>query len=104
MGRHRHGAAPSGARIDASMKKFVRIIGARLGRYVEFEFSVNDDDLRVELILPFGAFDEFCELQNAVVLPPEPSVAESLEQQAWRSRQPGLLRRVKEAVEEEKAV
>lgn len=86
------------------MKKFVRIIGTRLGRYVEFEFSVNDADLSVELILPFSAFDEFCELQDALVLPPEPDVAETLERQARLSRQPGLLRRVKDAAEEEAAV
>jgi hypothetical protein len=51
-------------------------------------------------VLPFAAFDEFCELQNAVLLPPEPAVADALERQAWRSRQPGLLRRVKDAAEE----
>jgi len=88
------------ARVDSQLRKFVRIIGSRLGRYVEFEFSVNDQDLTVELVLPFAAFDEFCELQNAVVLPPEPAVADELERQAWRSRQPGLLRRVKSASEQ----
>jgi phenol hydroxylase P0 protein len=82
------------------MQKFVRVTGARLGKYVEFEFSVNDADLTVELILPFAAFDEFCRLQNATVLPSDPSAAAHLEQLAWRSRQPGLLRRVKTAVED----
>lgn len=70
-----------------------------MDRFVEFEFSVNDSDLTVELILPFSAFDEFCALQNATILPPEPVAASKLEQLAWRSRQPGLLRRVKHAVE-----
>jgi phenol hydroxylase P0 protein len=100
MGRQDSGVAPSGARIDASMQKFVRVTGARLDKYVEFEFSVNDADLTVELILPFTAFDDFCRLQNATVLPPDPSAAAHLEQLAWRSRQPGLLRRVKNAVED----
>jgi phenol hydroxylase P0 protein len=97
MGQFDTGATPGGVRVDTTMKKFVRVIGTRLGKYVEFEFSVNDADLMVELILPFEAFDEFCALQNATVLPPEPAVAGQLEQLAWRSRQPGLLRRVKEA-------
>jgi phenol hydroxylase P0 protein len=97
MSRQEIGAASSRERTDASMRKFVRITGSRLGRYVEFEFSVNDQDLTVELILPFSAFNEFCELQNATVLPPAPDVADELERQAWRSRQPGLLRRVKDA-------
>jgi len=77
----------------AELKKFVRITGIRLDRYVEFEFSVNDADLTIELILPFAAFDEFCTAQQAVVLHPEPATATDLERLAWRSRQPGLLQR-----------
>ena len=100
MGRQDSGVTPSGVRVAASMQKFVRVTGTRLDKYVEFEFSVNDADLTVELILPFAAFDEFCRLQNATVLPPDPSTAAHLEQLAWRSRQPGLLRRVKTAVED----
>ncbi len=87
--------------VRAVQKKFVRVTGTRLDRYVEFEFSVNDADLTVELILPFAAFDEFCMLQEAVVLPPEPAAAGELESLAWRSRQPGLLRRVKSALDSE---
>jgi phenol hydroxylase P0 protein len=79
----------------AALKKFVRVTGTRLDRYVEFEFSVNDPDLTVELILPFSAFDEFCALQEAVVLPSESAAVSDLERLAWRSRQPGLLRRVR---------
>lgn len=103
MGQYDAGAAPTGVGANAPLRKFVRIIGTRLGKYVEFEFSVNDADLAVELILPFEAFDEFCALQNAAVLPPEPAVAGQLEQLAWRSRQPGLLRRVKNAIEADEA-
>ncbi len=76
------------------LKKFVRVTGVRSGRYVEFEFSVNDADLTVELILPVSAFEEFCTLQEATRLPPVAEVANELEKLAWRSRQPGLLRRV----------
>ncbi len=103
MGRRYAGATPTGVGADATLKKFVRVIGTRLGKYVEFEFSVNDADLTVELILPFEAFDEFCALQNAAVLPPEPAVVGKLEQLAWRSRQPGLLRRVKSAIDGDEA-
>jgi phenol hydroxylase P0 protein len=103
MGQYDAGAAPTGVGADAPLRKFVRIIGTRLGKYVEFEFSVNDADLAVELILPFEAFDEFCALQNAAVLPPDSAVAGQLEQLAWRSRQPGLLRRVKSVIEVDEA-
>ncbi len=79
---------------ETPLKKFVRVTGVRSGRYVEFEFSVNDADLTVELILQFAAFEEFCTLQEAVRLTPEAGVAGELEKLAWRVRQPGLLRRV----------
>ncbi len=83
------------------LKKFVRITGVRAGRYVEFEFSVNDADLTVELILPLAAFEEFCTLQEAVRLPPAEEAASELEKLVWRSRQPGLLRRVQSTSDEE---
>ena len=76
------------------LNKFVRVTGVRSGRYVEFEFSVNDADLTVELILPLAAFEEFCALQEAVRLPPAKEIAGEFEKLAWRARQPGLLRRV----------
>ncbi len=81
------------------LKKFVRVTGVRSGRYVEFEFSVNDADLTVELILPLAAFEEFCALQEVVRLPPAEGVGEEFEKLAWRTRQPGLLRRVRNAGE-----
>lgn len=82
--------------IGPPLKKFVRITGVRLDRYVEFEFSINDADLTIELILPLSAFDEFCAVQGAVVLQPEPAMSSDLERLAWRSRQPGLLQRCAE--------
>lgn len=49
----------------------VRITGIRRNRFVEFDYSVGDRDLSVELIMPFAAFDEFCRREGAVMLPPE---------------------------------
>jgi phenol hydroxylase P0 protein len=40
---------------------FVRVTGEQAGRFVEFEFAVGDPELSIEMILPFHAFDEFCE-------------------------------------------
>lgn len=71
----------------------VRILGTRLGRFVEFEYSLGDGTLAVELILPTKAFEEFCRTRSAEVLPPDPKTAETLEQMAWRAGHPGLLRR-----------
>ncbi len=50
---------------------YVRVLGTRLDRFVEFEFAINDpDQLMVELIMPFHAFEEFCRKYDAVELPP----------------------------------
>lgn len=76
---------------------FVRVIGTRLGRFVEFEFSMNDADLTVELVLPFAAFEEFRIAQNATLLPTAKEAAEEFETLAWRAHQPGLLRRIEGA-------
>lgn len=82
------------SRAGGSITKYVRVTGTRRGRFVEFEFSINDSDLTVELILPLRAFEEFCTLQDAIVLPPAAAAAGAFEQLAWRERNPGLLRRV----------
>ena len=91
-------APPGGTETENPLgKAFVRVIGARLGRFVEFEFSMNDADLTVELVLPFAAFEEFRAAQHATVLPTAPEAAAELETLAWRCHQPGLLRRLESA-------
>lgn len=74
-------------------KAHVRILGTRLGRFVEFEFSLDEGVLAVELILPPAAFEEFCRAQNADVLPLSSETAEEIERAAWRAGHPGLLQR-----------
>lgn len=71
----------------------VRILGTRLGRFVEFEYSLGDGDLSIELILPPKALEEFCREHSAVVLRPDARTAEAVEQIAWRAGHPGLLQR-----------
>lgn len=75
------------------MQAHVRVLGTRLGRFVEFEYSLGDGDLAVELILPTKAFEEFCRARSAVVTTLDASTAEALEQTAWRAGHPGLLQR-----------
>ncbi len=74
-------------------KAHVRILGIRLGRFVEFEYSLDEGVLAVELIVPPAAFEEFCQAQNAEVLPLSSETAEEIERAAWRAGHPGLLRR-----------
>lgn len=73
----------------------VRILGVRGGKFIEFEYSLDDGVLAVELILPPKAFEEFCLARGADVLPPDPETAESIERMSWRAGQPGLLHRTR---------
>lgn len=67
----------------------VRVLGTRLGRYIEFEYSV-DEDLAVELVMPFAAFDEFCATQKAEV---QGTADLSMEERhVLAARRPGLYR------------
>ncbi|MES9943993.1 phenol hydroxylase subunit [Candidatus Thiodiazotropha sp. CDECU1] len=49
-------------------KAYIRVTGERLRRFVEFEFSINDEDLTVELILPYQEFTAFCEKHQATLI------------------------------------
>ena len=96
MGNKQPSDSTAGSRSTDSGQAYVRVLGTRSGRFIEFEFSLGDGDLAVELILPFLAFAEFCADRNAILLPPEPAIAADLDQLAWRAGKPGLLRRLED--------
>lgn len=73
-------------------QSYVRIIGQRLERFIEFEYILNDDDLTIELVLPISAFEEFCTLQNAIILKSDDN--SHADEILWRMKNPGLLRKV----------
>ena len=52
----------------------VRVTGVRRSRFVEFDFAI-DDDLVVELVLPYREFVTFCEEHEARMLPAEGEAA-----------------------------
>ena len=45
-------------------RRFVKVTGINARGFVEFEFSVGQPELCVELMLPLAAFEEFCVAQN----------------------------------------
>lgn len=53
--------------MPTTLATYVRVKAIRRGKFVEFDFSIEDDDLSLELIMPFQAFEEFCHAQNAVI-------------------------------------
>lgn len=69
---------------------YVRVTGERLGKYVEFEFSIDDEDLTVELIMPHAAFRHFCDKhQVQIIQNPKEIGADSDDRQ-----RPGLYRQM----------
>uniref|UniRef100_UPI0035B0D54C phenol hydroxylase subunit n=2 Tax=Zoogloea sp. TaxID=49181 RepID=UPI0035B0D54C len=52
--------------VDVS-RKYVRLVERRPDGLVEFEFSISDPALFVEMLLPEAAYEEFC-LTNRVIL------------------------------------
>ena len=74
-------------------RRFREDFGHELGRFVEFEYFLDDGTLSIELILPLAALDEFCKTRSATILPPDEKIAADVERLAWRAGQPGLLRK-----------
>lgn len=70
---------------------FVRVTGTRRNAFVEFEFSINDEDLMVELVMPFKEFAEFCERENVTVLTPDEAVRSTVERFLRREKNAGRL-------------
>ena len=75
--------------IDDS-RRWAKITGTR-GPFVEFDFTVGDPDLTVELIMPYQAFVEFCRDNSVSVLPAVGDLAQAFERLKWRSGHGGQL-------------
>lgn len=74
---------------DASKQiHYVRVTGVRCERFVEFDFSIGDPNLFVELILPFDQFKAFCKKHNTQDLTEEQQAQVDLESLKWRYGQP----------------
>lgn len=64
-------------------QRFVLITAQREDGYVEFDFSVGDPDLAVELIMNRAMFDRFCEV-NAVRTLTQTDDQFNLTRERWR--------------------
>ncbi|WP_235212723.1 phenol hydroxylase subunit [Burkholderia paludis] len=69
---------------------FVRVLGMRNGRFVEFEFSIGDPDLAVEMIMPTPLFEAFCRRHGAQRLTPEQEAGLERDRCKWQYGQPGV--------------
>jgi len=71
------------------LQKYVRVTGVRNDEFVEFDFSIDDPTLYVELILPHKAFEEFCEHNSVKRLTTEQEAAVDYDKLKWRNGIPG---------------
>jgi phenol hydroxylase P0 protein len=69
---------------------YVRVTGMLEGGFVEFEFSVGDPDLAVELVMQFSQFQEFSKRHQAVQLTPEQGALLDDTRMKWRFGAPGI--------------
>ena len=65
-------------------KRFVRVREVRQDGFVEFDFSIDDPQLYVELILPEQAFWEFCSTNRVSFLSDEQGQNIDQDKERWR--------------------
>jgi len=71
--------------------KYIRVRSAAGARFVEFDFAIGDPSLFVELIMPPGAFDEFCQKNEVVHMSNEQIQAVDEEMEKWRYGEDSLM-------------
>ena len=69
--------------------RYVRITRVTRGGFVEFQFSIGDPTLYLEMILPKPAFDLFCAEQGAVHLSGAQAAAVDADRHKWRDGRAG---------------
>ncbi len=80
----------SGTNRALEQQHYVRITKVLRNRFVEFEYSIGDPTLCVELVLPFPEFEQFCRRYETERLTPEQVAAVDFDRLKWRFGEPGL--------------
>lgn len=73
----------------AELQHYVRVTKVLHNKFVEFEFSIGDPTLCVELVLPFREFEEFRDRHKAQELSAEQVNAVEYDRLKWRYGKPG---------------
>lgn len=68
----------------ATESRTVRVTDPDHHGYVEFQFSLGDPELYLEMTLPRAAFEEFCREHAARVLTPAEGAAVDAGERRWR--------------------
>jgi phenol hydroxylase P0 protein len=77
------GSAPTADSFQR-LTRYVRVRGETASGFIEFDFAIGDPSLYVELVLPRGAFDIFCERNDVVFMSDEEAAAVDADMEKWR--------------------
>ncbi|NIB42228.1 phenol hydroxylase [Pseudomaricurvus alkylphenolicus] len=69
---------------DTQQQRYVHVREMRGDGFVEFDFSINDPELYVELILPETAFWEFCSSNRVHFLSDNQAEVIDQDREQWR--------------------
>ncbi|MEY1661030.1 phenol hydroxylase subunit [Isoalcanivorax beigongshangi] len=89
----RHPGSSDGAVVPLPLTKYVRVRSAPDARFVEFDFSINDPTLFVELVLPPEAFKSFCATHEVRHMTTEQAAAVDADMEKWRYGDDTLMAR-----------
>ena len=64
--------------------KYVRVTGIRDDKFIEFDFSIDDPEIFVELVLPTDMFQTFCTNNNVKILDAENDTQAEYDRMLWR--------------------
>lgn len=67
-----------------TLTRYVRVTSRDRPGLVEFNFSINDPTLYLEMILPVLAFEDFCRSNQVRFLTDEQAEAVAKQQEKWR--------------------
>ena len=71
-------------------QRYVRVTKVLHDKYVEFEFSIGDPTINVELVLPFEHFTKFCKDNDALQMTTEQEALVEYDKLKWRMGAPGF--------------
>ncbi|WP_338841411.1 phenol hydroxylase subunit [Acinetobacter lwoffii] len=69
---------------------FIHVTGTQRDKYIEFEFSIGDPELAVEMIMPVKAFEEFCAHHQVQHLSTDDFAKIEYDRMKWRFGQAGI--------------
>ena len=67
-----------------TLTRYVSVTSRDRPGLVEFNFSINDPTLYLEMILPVLAFEDFCRSNQVTFLTDEQAEAVAKQQEKWR--------------------